>query len=170
MGRDPCCEGAGLQLFRKRLEPDVTISAPAAPGCPACRHRLDLRARNCARCGRDITRPASTPVQAEVLAMTLIADWLAYRLFMFSREVLHYGKGWIDLFRFDRFDAYALFGFQVLFFGSFVAVGLLLDRTVAERRNANARYLRIRNALHLAMTLVVSVTTGIVLDLFWRLL
>ena len=166
-GSDQCCK---RKRFANWWGVDVTISAPAAPGCPACRYRLDVRAKNCARCGRDISRPASTPVQAEVLALTLIADWLAYRTFVFAREVLHYGTAWFELLYFDRIDAYGLFGFQVLFFGCLIGAGVVLDRAVPERRAPSTRYLRIRNAIHLALTMVASVTAGITLDLIWRLI
>ena len=147
----------------------MTISAPAAPGCPACRYRLDVRARLCERCGRDISRPAATPVPAEVLALTFLADWLAYRTFVFSREVLHYGKAWFELLYLDRMDVWGLLGFQFVFFGCLIGVGVVLDRAVPERRAPSAGYLRIRTGLHLAMTLVCAVTAGVLLDLLWRL-
>ena len=147
----------------------MALSAPTAPGCPACRLRLDTHRKRCARCGRTFTSPMAN-LQRETLALTIVADWLAYRTFVFSREVVQYGSAWWEMWYFDRGDMWALLAFQPVFFACLVAVGLVFERVVAERRDPSVRHLRLRNGLHLAFTMVASVTLAVSLDLLWRTL
>lgn len=145
----------------------MALSAPPAPGCPACRYRLDTHAVRCVRCGRSFHRP-TVDMRGEVLLLTLVANWLAYRTFAFARGVLQDGGAWFELWHFDRADVWAFSAFQIAFFASLLAVGIVFERLITERRNAGVRDLRLRTVMHLAHTVVLSITLAVLLDLIWR--
>jgi hypothetical protein len=109
-------------------------------------------------------------LQRETLALTIIADWLAYRTVVFAREAVQYGSAWWEMWYFDRGDMWGLLAFQPVFFACLVAVGLLFEGVVAERRDPSIRHLRVRTVLHLGFTLVASVTLAVSLDFLWRTL
>ncbi|CAN5816978.1 MAG: hypothetical protein H0V06_06205 [Gemmatimonadetes bacterium] len=147
----------------------MALSAPTAPGCPACRYRLDTHRKRCAQCGRRFA-PGMANLQRETLALTIIADWLAYRTVVFAREAVQYGSAWWEMWYFDRGDMWGLLAFQPVFFACLVAVGLVFEGVVAERRDPSIRHLRVRTVLHLGFTLVASVTLAVSLDFLWRTL